>query len=53
MKKVSVQFNIEVDDAITHKDVKNHVIENVANYNSMFRGVTSVQVNNIEKKTKK
>ena len=36
MKKVSVQFNMEIDDTISHKDVKEHIMSNCSEYNSPF-----------------
>jgi len=53
MKKVSVQFNMEIDDTISHKDVKEHIMSNCSEYNSLFGKITSVQVNTVEKKVKK
>jgi len=56
MKKVSVQFNLMVDEDLTHKEIKG-VIEAISNgeeyYNGRYIGnvgkITSIQINDIEK----
>lgn len=50
MKKVSVQFNLEVGDELTHKTIKDWVKQS-ASY--LFSTPTSIQVNNIVTSKKK
>lgn len=44
MKKVSVQFNLEVCDDVTHRQIKEIIREQMQWYS-----ITSIQINNIEK----
>ena len=52
MKKVSVQFNLVVDDAETHKDIAKN-IRCILLYERCWWKITAIQINNTEKRGKR
>lgn len=50
MKKVSVQFNLEKDDVVTHKQLEG-ILREFAR--QIGYGITSIQINNTEKRGKR
>lgn len=53
MKKVSVQFNMEVDDDVTHREITEAVKNKNLQNDSGFGKITSVEINNISASRRK
>ncbi len=49
MKKVSVQFNLVVDDDVSHKSIKALILHWLHDV-ECFGKITSIQINDIQKK---
>lgn len=47
MKKVSVQFNMMIEDDVTHEEVKEAVLKGNLQNDIGFGKRTSIQVNNV------